>query len=370
MGIEADAVFSLLQRAGEEHELRSAFTPESIRGWVYLECSMNTALVRLLSWTPGIIRTRRGVSRQPIDFLDWTKVLTIEQPQNIVKAGGWVRARRGMYKGDVGLVVGFGDGVAEVLLVPRLKGPTMDSSSKRRPPTNSSKRRRSTTRPTPELFDPAAFKRLHNRDPKRQEDGGYTAGGFTFEHGLIRKRYDLHSILSDVVDISSRFLNLFLLSNHPTILTSAFPRPQEWSFEEREWVTIQPSNKLGSVNFVFLEYLEVELASNEGAVPVPWRNVRKFITVGDFVSITAGPLCGKTGWVHRINKDIVHVLEKCIEGEVSGPDAGKAIKVSTSRILQHSLILFTGIRSPYQLDKGHQYPVPPRTTDPVPVPSH
>lgn len=292
---------------------------------------MNASLLRLLSWTPGIIRTRRGVTREQINLLDWTKVLIMKDPATVVKVGGWVRAQRGTYKGDISLVAWLDDGIVEVLMVPRLKGPKTDSASGLKP-SSSSKRRRSAILPAPMLFDPTSFKHLHDIDPKQQGEGRYIVGGFTFEHGLIRKRYDLHSLLSDVTDISSYFLNLFVLSQHPIILASTFPHPREWIFEDGEWVTIQSSNKLGSVNAVFPEYLEVELASNEGAVRVTWGDIRKVVTVGDFVRIGAGPLHGTTGWVDRIDGDTVHIIEKCVEGEVLGSVAHEAMRVRPSQI--------------------------------------
>ena len=37
MGLEEEAVFSLLQRATNEHRIRSAFTRGSVRGSIYVE---------------------------------------------------------------------------------------------------------------------------------------------------------------------------------------------------------------------------------------------------------------------------------------------------------------------------------------------
>ncbi|KAF8799587.1 hypothetical protein BYT27DRAFT_7120230, partial [Phlegmacium glaucopus] len=220
VGLEEDAVFSLLQRAGEGHQIRSAFTRGSIRGWVYVEGLMNNGLTDLLKSTPGVIHTRNGLVQQTIDMSDWTKMLMMHDPTTVVGMGRWVRVSKGVFKGDIGLVVGCENWGAEVLLVPRLKAPTTDHSLKRK---------RSTIRPQPTLFDPIAFKYSHDIELKTRGNGVYTVGGSTFEHGLIRKKYDLHSLSSDVLDIPSHLFSLFQSSEHPTILVSAFPRPQEWS---------------------------------------------------------------------------------------------------------------------------------------------
>ena len=54
MGLEEEAVFYLLQRAEQEHQLQSVFTHGSIQGWIYLEVTMNNNLLQLLKLTPGV----------------------------------------------------------------------------------------------------------------------------------------------------------------------------------------------------------------------------------------------------------------------------------------------------------------------------
>ena len=61
MGLEVEAVFYLLQRAEDEHQLRSAFTHGSIWGWIYLEVNMNNSLLQLLRLTPSVISSQTGV---------------------------------------------------------------------------------------------------------------------------------------------------------------------------------------------------------------------------------------------------------------------------------------------------------------------
>src|SRR5271156_6344694 len=58
MGLEEDPVLYLLQRAEAEHQLRSAFTRGSIRGWIYLEVNMSNSLIQLLRLMPGVISSR------------------------------------------------------------------------------------------------------------------------------------------------------------------------------------------------------------------------------------------------------------------------------------------------------------------------
>jgi hypothetical protein len=134
VGVEEEAVFFLLQKAEPPHELWSAFTRGSVRGWVYLETSMKEHLVCLLMRTPRIIHTwQTGVVCQPIDFQDWMKMLTMQDGKLQPVIGQWVWVRKGMYKGDVGVVRGVENwsGVC-LLLLPRQPPPRSSRSLKRK----------------------------------------------------------------------------------------------------------------------------------------------------------------------------------------------------------------------------------------------
>ena len=59
----------------------------------------------LLNLTPGIIKKQSsGVVRQKIDPSDWMKLLTMQDPMTVVKAGQWIRVRNGLYKWDLGFL--------------------------------------------------------------------------------------------------------------------------------------------------------------------------------------------------------------------------------------------------------------------------
>ena len=106
MGLEEEAVFSLLQRVDDEkHCIRSAFAHGSIRGWRYLEAHMDTNVVQLLGHTPGIIHNCQGLVWQGVDISDWTKLLKMRTPSEIVELKQWVQVCKGMYKGDIGFVI-------------------------------------------------------------------------------------------------------------------------------------------------------------------------------------------------------------------------------------------------------------------------
>jgi hypothetical protein len=74
--------------------------------------------ISLLNSTPGIIRKQSGIVRQSIDPSDWVKLLTMQDPMMVVKAGQWIQVRTGVYKDDVGFVKCVEPWGAQVFVVP------------------------------------------------------------------------------------------------------------------------------------------------------------------------------------------------------------------------------------------------------------
>ena len=227
---------------------------------------------------------------------------------SVVKEGQWIRVCNGVYKGDLGFVTHVAAWGAEVLVVPHLKtlSPQADIPLKRK---------QTAIRPEPRLFNPDTFLSVFQRQPKLNSDRSYTSRGLVFHHGLLLLKFDLHSISPNSAGISSRILALFNLS-HPAITGSKFPCPEEWIFEEGEWVIVS-SEKEATIAAVKFTHLEVDLATNEGIKTVSWYSVCKIFSTGDFVSVMSGPLMGMMGWVECIVGDTVYLLEYKEKGNVS-----------------------------------------------------
>jgi hypothetical protein len=313
VGLEEEAVISLLQRATIEHLIRSAFTRGSVRGSIYVEGILDGNMISLLNSTPGImIRKQTGVVRKTIDPSDWVKLLTMQNPMTVVRAGQWIRVRNGAYKGDLGFVTNVEAWGARVLVVPRLKTPTSQGTS-------SLKRKRTVVKPEPILFDPETFSSVFHRQAKLHYDGTYTSRGLIFDHGLLRLDLGIHSISPNSTGVPGKILRLFQLSSHPSLVGSNFPCPEEWIFEEGEQVkvTVRSSEKEATIAAVKPTHLEVDLATNEGIEIVSWNNVRKVFSTGAFVSVSSGSLRGMMGWVEAIVDDTVHILEYNEKGNIS-----------------------------------------------------
>ena len=81
-----------------------AFTHGSVRGAIYVEAKLDADMISLLNLTPGIIRKRSGAVHQLIDRSDWVKLLTMQDPDLVAKAGQWIQVCTGLNKGDLGLL--------------------------------------------------------------------------------------------------------------------------------------------------------------------------------------------------------------------------------------------------------------------------
>lgn len=309
MGVEEEAIFSLLQRVDERYRVRSAFMRGSIRGWVYLEAHMDANVIQLLGHTPGIILSRQGVVRHLIDFMDWTKLLKMTTLSVTVKPKQWVQVCRGMYRGDIGFVISVDTWGVEVLLIPRLQSDDAGLA----PP---SKRKRTKIRPQPALLDEVVLKRRFYVQSVDKSEDYITLRGLKFEHGLLRKSFDFASIKSDVLTIPNHFFRLFKFSLHPSLDGCRFLRPQEWIFEEDEKIEVCSSGRKGQVAAIATDYLEVYFEEGNSTARCPWDDVLKVVEVGDFVVVTSGLHRGQTGFVDWVMTDEVQLVEKEVESSV------------------------------------------------------
>jgi transcription elongation factor len=261
---------------------------------------------------------------QSIDPKDWVKMLSMSDKKLDVAIGQWVRVCKGIYKGDVGYVDTIENwGGVGVLLVPRLPPPrNLDSLH--------SKRKHSTTPPEPALFDPMTIAHLYRTQPLKLADDTYDFGGYMFEHGLILKPFDVHSVSRTAVYMPTHLFSLFQQSRHPLLLSSSFPQPVEWIFEDLEQVVILSTDKRGVVATTQPDFAEVNLATGEGIVNVPWLDIRKYIIEGDFVEVTSGSLQGQTGWVECVENETVSIIEDLTTEKRENPVILSNAKVSST----------------------------------------
>jgi transcription antitermination factor NusG len=316
--LEEDIVFFLFQKATPAHELQSTFMRDSIRGWVYLETTMNQNLRHLLKRTPGVIVRRPGLISQRIEFKDWLSLLKMHDSKVMPQIGKWVEVQKGIYKGDVGYVDSVETWGVQLLLIPRLPPPTPSYIS-------SSKRKHTQPRPLPALFDPVVIKQTHNIEPTHVQKNVYSFKGYDFDHGLILKTYNFNAISMVVHHMPLALFCLFRESRHPKVIASecAIPRPLEWEFTQGDEVDVfpsistwPPSSKHGIITSLLPDSVEVDLSTKEGIVCASWMDIRKAIHPGDYVEITGGQYRGRTGWFQEIrNVLLIDEVASVIEVE-------------------------------------------------------
>ncbi|KAF8194616.1 hypothetical protein BJ912DRAFT_924095 [Pholiota molesta] len=307
VGTEEKIVMNLLHAASPIHELRSAFTPGHIRGYVYLECSMNSHLVQLLSNISGITRTREGLRYQIIELADRPKLLTLPKNKlSVYAAGQWVQIQKGLYKGDVGLVAQTCFWGVFLLVVPRLSyGTAQDGMGK-------GKRKATAIRNPPKLFDREEFEKA-NSAKIRTLGEHIIIGPQEFVHGLLFEAFEYSALAAPVFQMpwSLSAMFAFALENHDDVRLDLKrrPRPEEWVFFEDEKVLVQSSGKRGIIRSLELTHAEVEY-KDEGTHIVYWYDIQKDIHVGDFVTLLNGPQQGYQGWVTELTGDAAKVQDK------------------------------------------------------------
>lgn len=295
VGLEYNAMESLFRTAQNRHQVRSVVLRDSIPGYIYVEATMNMDLINLLLITPGILQSKgRKLIKTGIPCSEFTDIFRMDDESTQFRKGVWVNIKQGLYRGDVGLVVGSKDWFIEVLVVPRL------AKTRRNP----QKRKFSQVKPSPDLFDPSNF-------PKAVQtaDDEYTLGSLRLEHGLCRKVYDFAALIGNVESITFPLIKKFLLSKHPQLFDIDVPRPAEWKFDVGERVEVVSSGRPGQVIAIYPLYLEVNLELDQitqseyfvhdDHLRVRWYNIKKRFDIGNYVRVTGGPFIGECGWVVR-----------------------------------------------------------------------
>ncbi|KAH9478870.1 Transcription elongation factor SPT5 [Psilocybe cubensis] len=321
IGSEDAAVISLLQSAREIHHIRSAFTRGSIRGSIYVEEIMDSALVNLLLSTPGILRNHLGIKREIVDRSHQHELLTMRDVKKDFDAGSWVLIQKGIYKGDVGLVSATFSWGAQVLLIPRLN---LQSAKSR-------KRKSSVLVPPAKLFEPEEARKLISTPIICNADGSYTLGLLKFDHGLLEKEFDFASIANLVMDIPYSHFSMFRSSNHPDIMRARMPRPREWCLQLEEEVLFRtpgiadrPAKWEPAVLKMLGTYdVEAEQSTIKGGHEISrtvrgtWLDIRKSPKIGQFVRVVSGPYLDYTGWVVGVHEDHALITRSSADGLIS-----------------------------------------------------
>ena len=270
---------------------------------------MDNMTQQLLRLIPGLLFiSNRHSTTTPIGCLLYEHVppsnasaaLTLPTDKGY-EQGKWIKIARGRYRGDISFVLSVErTGYATVLLLPRLQPPISGLTDKKR------KRHGAIPRPPPQLFVPQVVGAAFGTQPKRGDtEGVWHFKGSTYDHGLLRKTIKPGAATPSAL-VPTNISIQFALSDHPAFSNnpSVFCRPTGWEFSPDEKVVFLTSRHKGQKAVIMTveeEALYAELSTGE-VVQASWFDVRKDISIGNFVKVVGGPESGKMGWVNSIDK--------------------------------------------------------------------
>jgi len=214
----------------------------------------------------------------------------------------WVQVKRGIYKGDIGLICDVYHGAGssrglKVWVIPRL-GLTDED-----PPCSSpTKRKRRNHRPPLKLFDRESCTQLNgfSEDGKYQ----YSYKSWTFEFRLQLKVFNPSSV-SPAREMSTNVFALFMeaqrLAGERFLFEEVtMPLPSCWRFEVGEPVIIYDKDGNARKGMVCAtpegNQCEVDVLG-KGVQVVQVRNLVKSIILGEYIEVLAGVHVGKVGFV-------------------------------------------------------------------------
>ncbi|KAF5350928.1 hypothetical protein D9758_010470 [Tetrapyrgos nigripes] len=341
----------------------SAFAVAGLSGYICLEADLGkypqeTDVVAFLRSHPAVpisasVKQRHdaGVSRAWVRMCQLTKNQVAEllswRPPPDIRPGQWVRITKGIYSGDLAVVVRQehhdGQRRLQVLMIPRIVPPLLADWNV------SVTAFKNSQRPAQHLFSIVEFpgaKRIlteaeMNEDTEDEIDESenrvdrlarlkkqewtkklacqhFVWDEDQFHFGLLQMSvpYSSVSILDITMDKHSRIL--FVTSGHPYLGRMDFPDPREWVFFANDTVRavreagrtsveiLPPVERIlrkGTVQSVESHGCRVHFSEYDGfdeaetAVLIPNGNLLKTFKVGDLVQVEGGRHKGLLGWV-------------------------------------------------------------------------
>lgn len=169
-------------------------------------------------------------------------------------------------------------------------------------PSDRTYRRQLGPKSIPKLFDPAAVNAIE------KGHSCYHSLGFTYEHGLLTRRFHF-SLIQSALDIPGSLATVFAQSRHPKIRRNigCLPRISEWCFQVGEKITDTSRGQSGTIRGIGEQSLEVDFA--EGLFSVRWADCRKEFRIGQYVEISEGTIGDRwSGWITAVENETLEPI--------------------------------------------------------------
>lgn len=276
--------------------IKSVIQLDRLRGFVYVEAYKATHVKRAIE---GIYGFRFGMYNQKmVPIEEMTDVLRVVSTTPEVRPNSFVRFKRGLYRGDLALVIAYDGvkGVATLKMIPRIDYTSLVNRAKLR------------MRPVAALFDPEKA-RASSADVLT-EGGFLVVRGRRFKNGFLIKRVHVSSLIVEDVVPSLGEVSRFNISPESVGLSGQVPQVQVAVGDVVRIVEGELTNLIGLVTSVTPETVVVKPEHSELTDPIQFghHELVKHFKVGDHVRVLRGQYKGESGLIVRARDDQVVVL--------------------------------------------------------------
>ncbi|KAF9280240.1 transcription elongation factor spt5 [Mortierella alpina] len=328
-GKEKDLVFSLMRKffdteySAQPLEISAAFSRESLKGYVYIECMRQANVQAALNGLNNVFASKLTL----VPIKEMTDVLKVRHKESELRPGTWVRVKRGKYAMDLAQILDIADSgdTAKVKLIPRLDmTPRSDASyiagNNKRKQVNSAL----AGRPPPKLFNAREAEKVDKLNkPTSRGRGVFVWANEVFREGYLEKDMKISSLITESInptlDEIQKFakggvddedggldLSAVALSAMSTSVTGHF-QPGE-NVEVMEGELKNERGTVDSVNgdMVLVRVWDDKLKGN--ILKFPPTQLRKLFKEGDHVKVVNGKFKDETGLIIKIEDSVVTIV--------------------------------------------------------------
>ncbi|KAG0356522.1 transcription elongation factor spt5, partial [Gamsiella multidivaricata] len=327
-GKEKDLVFSLMRKffdteySAQPLEISAAFSRESLKGYVYIECLRQANVQAALNGLNNVFASKLTL----VPIKEMTDVLKVRHKESELRPGTWVRVKRGKYAMDLAQILDIADSgdTAKVKLIPRLDmTPRSDASyvsGNKRKPVNSVL----AGRPPPKLFNAREAEKVDKLNkPTSRGRGVFMWNNEVFRDGYLEKDMKISSLITEninpTLDEIQKFakgglddedggldLSAVALSAMGASVTSHFQPGEKVEVMEGELKHVHGVVDSVGSDMIMVRPLADDLKGN--ILKFPPTQLRKLFKEGDHVKVVNGKFKDETGLIIKIEDSVVTIV--------------------------------------------------------------
>ncbi|KAG0202381.1 transcription elongation factor spt5 [Mortierella sp. GBA30] len=328
-GKEKDLVFSLMRKffdteySAQPLEISAAFSRESLKGYVYIECMRQANVQAALNGLNNVFASKLTL----VPIKEMTDVLKVRHKESELRPGTWVRVKRGKYAMDLAQILDIADSgdTAKVKLIPRLDlTPRSDASyiagNNKRKPVNSAL----AGRPPPKLFNAREAEKVDKLNkPTSRGRGVFVWANEVFREGYLEKDMKISSLITENINPTLDEIQKFAKGgvddedgglDLSAVALSAMSNSVTGHFQPGENVEVMEGelkNEKGTVDSVSGDMVLVRVWDDKlkgNILSFPPTQLRKLFKEGDHVKVVNGKFKDETGLIIKIEDSVVTIV--------------------------------------------------------------